>query len=163
MRLGEYRVPDAGADALAGNSADPLKACIRFVDGNPTKADIEWIGSGLHALLANMGAVPLERCLRLPNSYNTWRKLSRDQWLCKAASMFEAESSWSAAQKLEAEWTRFIQRGYWQQWRDDEYPPACASDLNMALFYATRLNRSQGLNAKQLSRIIGHSFRAKSP
>lgn len=165
MRLSEYRVPDAAGEAAANdapNSIDPLKACMRFVDGSPTREDIAWVGRAFNSLLANMGEIPLERHLHLPNSFTAWRKSSRDEWLRKAAFLLDASSGWSAAQKLEAEWRKFIQRGSWQQWRHEEHPPEDSSALNRALFYATKLNKSQGLTAKQLSRIVGHSFIAKS-
>lgn len=164
MRNDAYRVPFAGGDQHQVDAAndDPIKACIRFVDGVPTKADIAWVGRAFDAMLSNQGAMPLERCLRLPSTTTAWRKQSRDEWLCKAAAWLRVDRSWGAAQQLEKEWNRFI-CGYWQQWRDEEHPPELASDLNKALFYATRLNHSEGLNAKQISRIIGHSFRSKSP
>lgn len=141
---------------------DAMAACKRIVDGNATAEDQEWVRRGFDALLSNMGAVPLERCLRLPNSYAAWAKLSRDQWLCKAVSFVDADSSWSAAQKLDAAWTRFIDRGHWKQWRSVEHPPELAGEFDVALFYATKLNNSKGLNAKQISRIVGHFFHKKS-
>jgi hypothetical protein len=159
--LQECRVPDADCAPIAVTVADrpdPLKACIRFVDGNPTAADIAWIGSAFTTFLGDMGAIPLERCLRLPTTHNAMRKLSRDQWLRKAASLLDVEGNWVGAQKLEAEWNRFIDRGPWQHWRDDESPPPLSSELNEALFYATRLNRSQALGVKHLSRIVGDTF-----
>lgn len=165
MRLDQYRIPEAGGEAPADEAAssmDPLKACMRFVDGSPTKEDIEWVGRAFNSLLSNMGEVPLERHLHLPNSFTAWRKSSRDEWLRKAASLLEASSGWRAAQKLEAEWGKFIQRGAWQQWRHEEHPPEHLSALNRALFYATKLNKSRSLDAKQLSRIVGHAFIAKS-
>lgn len=166
MAHDEYRVPEAATDtdnAETAVTSAALKACMRIVDCTPTRADIEWLGKAFAAVLTNLGTVPLERCLHLPTTSTAWRKMSRDQWLCKAAILLDSSSAWGTAQDLKSQWDRFIQRGYWQQWRDDEHPPEIASNFNKALFYATRLNRSQGLTTKQISRIVGHCFRSKSP
>ena len=162
--LNEYRIPaDAGgvASESAGSTA-PLQACMRFVDGKPTAEDIAWIGKALAAYLGKGGEIPLARCLRLPTTHTGWRKLNRDRWLCKAAALIDSDGIWTGSQKLESEWTKFILRGPWKQWQDDDAPPDHATGLSEALFYATRLNRSQGLDAKQLCRIVGHVLQVKS-
>ncbi|MDP3669571.1 MAG: hypothetical protein Q8R69_07775 [Telluria sp.] len=156
--LQEYRVPAAGESIAGADGPDQLKACMRFIDGKPTADDVAWIGRGIAAFLGDMGSIPLERCLRLPTTHNALRKLRRDEWLRKAASLLDVDGSWIGAQKLETEWNKFIDRGPWQHWRDDESPPPHSSALNEALFYATRLNRSQALGVKHLSRIVGDTF-----
>lgn len=152
------RVDDAAPKAES--EFDPFTAALRFVDGSPTQDDIQWIGRGFAACLVDMGAVPLERCLRLPTTSNGWRELKRDQWLCKAATLINADRAWVGAEALHAEWARFIV-ARWPQWRDDELPPAHATPLSEALFYATRANRSDVLGPKQIRRIVGHIFTAK--
>ncbi|MGZ9045943.1 MAG: hypothetical protein ACXW24_16095 [Telluria sp.] len=159
--LNEFRVPAVDVDAPAAtNEFDPFKAALRFVDGAPTTDDIAWVGRGFAACLVDMGAIPLERCLRLPTTPNGWRELRRDQWLCKAASLIDAQRAWVGAESLHTEWTRFI-GSLWLLWRDDESPPSHATALSEALFYATRLNRSETLGTKQIRRIVGHVFASK--
>ena len=161
--LSELRVPeiDTGTPA-AETEFDPIKAAIRFVDGKPTHDDIEWMGRAFAACLMDLGAVPLERCLHLPTTPAAWRDGNRDRWLCKAAALLGTKGVSVGAKKLEAEWNRFITT-LWPQWRDDVEPPDYATPLSVALFWATRSNRSQGLGARQLRRIAGHIFLAKSP
>lgn len=159
--LHALRVPKLDSSAPLGESEfDPFTAALRFVDGAPTKDDIQWIGRGFAACLVDMGAVPLERCLRLPTTATKWRELRRDQSLCMAASLIDAEGSWAGAKMLESKWNQFIAIR-WPMWGDDECPPDYATPLSVALFWATRTNRSQGLGAKQLHRITGHIFAAK--
>jgi hypothetical protein len=163
--LNEYCVPNLAGereffDDTTGNYQ--LKACARFIKGAQTAADIAWVRQALTAYLGSAGEVPLERCLHLPSTHTAWRKTNRDQWLCKAAFLIDAEGSWSGSQKLEDEWKKFISRGPWGAWRDEENPPEHATALSEALFYATRLNRSQSLNAKQICRIAGQVFQMKS-
>lgn len=166
MMIGsEYRASDVGGNAEDINAfvtPSTLKACMRIVDKVPTKADIEWLSNAFAAVLTNLGTVPLERCLHLPTTSTGWRKMSRDQWLCKAAMLLDSPTAWATSQDLKMQWDRFVERGYWPQWRDDEQPPEIASNLNKALFYATKLNRGQSLTTKQISRIVGHCFHSKS-
>lgn len=154
---------DAAPAACDRDQDSPLMALARFAAGIATDADLRLMRTAIDGYLSNSGTIPLERYLRLPNTHTAWRKSRRDSWLCKAAELIEADGHWTAAQKLEAEWNRFLTRGSWQVWRDDDAPPEYATPLSEALFYATRLNRSQSLNAKQISRIVGHIFKAKSP
>lgn len=162
--LNEYRIPGdtEGVSADSTDSAAPLQSCMRFVDRKPTAEDIEWMGQAIAAYLGTGGDIPLARCLNLPTTNTGWRKLNRDRWLCKAAALLATDGTWAGSQKLEAEWTKFIVRGPWKQWQDDAAPPDHATALSEALFYATRLNRGQGLDAKQLCRIVGHVFQVKS-
>ena len=162
IHLKDYRVP---TDVIADDeneSPDPLRACLRFADGVQTESDIAWVSRAFAAYLRDSGSIPLERCLHLPTTHAGWRRINRDIWLCKAARLVGHHGSWSESQRLAGEWERFISRGAWSSWRDEEAPPAYATDLSAALFYATRLNRSQGLNAKQIHRIVGHFSTEKS-
>lgn len=163
--MNEYRVPDIAGNAgfFSGTSDhDPWKSCARIADGKATDADLAWVGRAFSAFLCGNGEIPLERCLRLPSTHTGWRKFHRNTWLCKAASLIDVGGSWGGPKQLEIKWNKFISRGPWQAWRDDEHPPEYATKLNEALFYATRLNRSDSLNVKQISRITGHVFQVKS-
>lgn len=150
-------------ESLASSQVDPMQALFRVAAGEPTDADIEWMARAFRALVSNMGEVSLERCLRLPSSYSAWRKAERDRWLCKVATCLVADSSWGAAQQIEMKWTKFIERGNWKRWRDLELPPYEASLIDEALFFATKLNKGYGLDAKQISRIVRQNFSQKCP
>lgn len=159
--MNEYRVPD-----IAGNAGffsrtsdyDPWRSCARLADGKATVADLAWVGRAFSAFLCGNGTISLERCLRLPSTPTAWRIFHRNTWLCKAAFLIEG----SGPKQLETEWNTFISRGFWQSWRVDEHPPEYATALNEALFYATRLNRSESLGEKQIDRITRHVFQVKS-
>ncbi len=159
----EYRAPRANdaedVSQLAG--AAPLLAIIRFADGGLTESDRVLLQKGLDTWLNAGGALPLERCLGLPSTHTRVRKFRRNHWLCKAAVLIDADGISTASQKLEAEWNKFLSRGPWMMWRDDAEPPIEASQLNQALFWATRYNRSESLTARHIARIIGHIFTEK--
>lgn len=141
--------------------ADALRAIIRFVDGGFTESDSAILRRGLDTWLNASGALSVERCLRLPSTSNRMRILRRDHWLCKAALLLDADGSTTGAQKLEAEWNKFLSRGPWSTWRDDEEPPLEATALSKALFWATRFNRSESLTARHIARVAGHIFTEK--
>lgn len=159
----EYRAPPANdvADVSQVAGAAPLLAIVRFADGGHTRNDYALLQKGFDTWLNAGGALPLERCLGLPSTHTGMRKFRRDHWLCKAASLIDADGSTTGAQKLEAEWNKFISRGPWYIWRDDGSPPADATPLSEALFWATRYNRSESLTARHMMRIVGHVFTEK--
>ena len=140
-----------------------LTALTRFGDGVETEQDLATLRKGVRVYIGERGKLPLERCLRLPKSHDGWRRSQRDYWLLQAARHVDVDGRWNGAQKLEQEWNRFLTGERWNAWRDDEDPPAWATSLSAALFYATRYNRSTSLNAKQISRIAGHIFKEKCP
>lgn len=123
--------------------------------------EIEWLRGCFDAFLSMNGAVPLERCLRLPTTIAGWRRSRRDGWLIKAATLIEADDSPTGSAMLREEWNTFISRGPWQAWRDDSGPPRSATPLYEALFWASRFSRSKCLGAKQIERIAGHIFTKK--
>jgi len=153
----EYRAPLTGAT----EEASPLLAIVRFADGALTEVDRALLQKGFDIYLNAGGEIPLERCLGIPKTHTAWRKLRRDSWLRQAASLIDADGTTTGSQKLEAEWNKFISRGAWNAWRDDPEPPADASLLSVALFWATRYNRSQSLTARQIARIAGQIFTGK--
>lgn len=160
----EYRAPQGKdvEDISSVAGAAPLRAIIRFADGDRlTEEDWLLLKNGMDAWLNASGALPLERCLGLPTTHTQMRILRRDHWLCKAAFLIDADGSTTGSQKLETEWTRFITRGAWYQWREDAGPPSAATPLSEALFWATRYNRSKSLTARHIARIVGHIFNEK--
>lgn len=159
--LAQYRETGVAHDHKAAeviNVFEPLVAVARFVDGAASPSEIEWLRNSLGAFLGSNGTVPLERCLHLPTTMAGWRKSRRDGWLVIAASLIDAAGSTTGSIRLETEWNTFLSRGPWQAWRDDSEPPSEATPLAVALFWATRFNRSESLSPKQIERIAGHIF-----
>jgi hypothetical protein len=159
----EYRAPrvnDVEDVSLVAGVA-PLKALVHLVDGGLTQSDLVLLQKGVDTWLNAGGALPLERCLGLPSTHTRVRKFRRDHWLCKAASMIDADGSTTGSQKLEAEWNKFLSRGPWFIWREESEPPPEATPLSQALFWATRYNRSESLTARHIARIVGHVFTEK--
>lgn len=159
----EYRAPreDDVEDVSQVVGAAPLLAIIRLADGGLTESDRTLLQKGVDAWLNAGGAIPLERCLGLPSTHARVRRFRRDHWLCRAASLIEADGVSTGAQKLEAEWNKFLSRGPWSIWRDDAEPPPEASQLSRALFWATRYNRSESLKHRHIERIVRHVFKEK--
>lgn len=159
----EYRAPQGkdieDINPLDGSAA--LLAIVRFVDGGLADADLELLQRGVDTWLNAGGTISLERCLGLPSTHNGLRRARRDHWLCKAASLVDADGSTTGSQMLEAEWNKFLIRGPWFIWRDESEPPPEATPLSEALFWATRYNRSESLTARQIARIVGHIFTEK--
>jgi len=148
--------------AATQGAAQSLTALARFASGSATTADIALLRRAVKSYLDDSGKIALERYLRLPTTHTAWRKNQRDSYLCQAAELIDADGSWVGSQQLEAEWGTFVTRGPWHSWRDEDEPPSAATPLSAALFHATKLNLSKTLDAKQISRIAGHVFTAKS-
>jgi hypothetical protein len=159
-----YRVPQPPLDVTGPEFDDKLKSVARIARiaaGTATQEDMGWLQGVFDSHLRDNGTVPLERRMGLPKTYDADRVFKRNRWLCHAALHIGADGSWAAAKKLEYEWNRFITRGAWPAWRDDEQPPNNIPPLSEALFYATRLNRSESLCAQQIYRIVQHIFTGK--
>lgn len=133
----------------------------RIGTGRPTADDMAWLQKTFASHLRDNGRIPLERRMGLPTTFEKWRLFSRDMYLCQAALCIEADGAWAGALKLETEWNRFITGSRWPTWRHDLQPPAEASELSKALFYATQENRGEGLSTQQIYRIVQHIFNEK--
>jgi hypothetical protein len=155
----EYRAPHA--DAVEAKAHDPLQAIVSFADGQFRDIDLALLQKGFDIYLNAEGAIPLERCLGIPSTHTGWRKLRRDSWLRRAALLINDDGITTGSQKLKFEWDLFISRGPWNLWRDDAEPPPDATPLSEALFWATRLNRSESLTDRQIARIVGKIFQRK--
>lgn len=157
----------AGKDATAldrdvGNtdeSTDPVRALLRYRNKKPRDADEAWVQSKIDTWFKAKGELSLEQSFGV--TYGRLCRFQRDEWLCEAASLIDADRISTGSEKLEAEWNRFISRGPWNAWRDDPAPPPDAARLHVALFWATRFNQSQSLTASQLARITKQIFSRK--
>jgi hypothetical protein len=150
-----------GRDGAAISCTEPLVLLAKFTDGLATPFEVEWLRDGFAAFLSMEGAVPLERCLRLPTTIASWRRARRDSWLMKAAAVIDADDSATGSLKLQKEWNIFLSRGPWLAWKEEAGPPPNTVALQEALFWASRLSRSKSLGAKQIERIAGHVFKKK--
>lgn len=140
---------------------EPLVMLAKITDGDATAFEHDWLRSGLDAYFNSNGQIPLERCLHLPPTIAKWRQSRRDIWLMKAAMCIDAPTVAAGCATLRAEWSAFVSRGPWRSWKEDAGPPATATPLHEALFWASRLSRSKCLGTKQIERIAGHVFAEK--
>lgn len=147
------------ASSSTDESADPLKALLRYRNKKPRDRDEAWVQSKIDTWLKAKGALSLEQSFGV--TYGRLCRYQRDEWLCEAASLIDADRISIGAEKLEAEWNRFISRGPWNTWRDEPEPPPDAARLHIALFWATRYNESQSLTARRIASIAGHIFSRK--
>lgn len=134
----------------------PMDLALRVAAGQITGPVLDMLQRGFTAFLDADGVVPLERCLRLPNSPVSFRKAQRNRWLLEVAKAVEGETAWAKCTAASAALTAFIARGEWRAWRDRKDPPAGTSNLRTGLFYAVKFNDGEGLSPKQVSRCIGH-------
>lgn len=110
------------------------------------------------------GAVPLERCLRLPRSTTSFRLMQRNRWLTEAAKVIDAGKAWPCAVRLSEELDDFLARGPWKAWRTLADRPEGSSDLRWALLRVAQASTRPGeapagLSPKTVVRIVGHLFR----
>src|SRR5438034_9503110 len=66
---------------------EELERAQRVASGQIGTQDLDWLSKGFSAFLANGGALPLERCLRLPGRDGALRRECRDYWLRSAWKM----------------------------------------------------------------------------
>jgi hypothetical protein len=128
----------------------------RVACGQIGAQDLDWLSKGFAAFLANGGALPLERCLRLPWKDGALRRACRDYWLRRAWKLVGGElSPWRRSELLSTTVRGFSCR-QWARWRGLQAPPAEAAELETALFHAFRACDRVPATAMQLHNIAHH-------
>jgi hypothetical protein len=128
----------------------------RVASGHIGAEDLDWLSKGFAAFLANGGALPLERCLRLPWKDGALRRACRDYWLRRAWKQAGTElSPWRRSEVLAAAVRSFANR-QWVRWRGLQAIPAGAGELEEALFHAFRACDRIPTTAMQLHNIAHH-------
>lgn len=143
------------------SNVDPMDAVSRLAAFRPTWADLQWICSAFAGYVTADFAVPVERCLHLPKTYEGTRKARRNRWLCEAARHIDETRPGPGSKRLQEAWDAFLSRGPWNAWRGDSEPPEGASALNTALFHASVHNRGESLVARSIEREVRHIFAEK--
>lgn len=144
-------------------AADPLLMLERIAAGDVGPDVFQWLRGCCSTWLLSGGAVPLERCMHLPNTPKRIQLAQRNEWIRRAAALSQAQTAYAAAVAVEAELSRFLSRGPWAHWRHLQSPPEGASRMGHALFHVARLNDGQALSAKQIWRVVGRGFVEKCP
>jgi len=115
--------------------------------------ELSWLSKGFAAFLANGGAVPLERCLRLPSRDGGLRRALRDYWLRRAWRAIVGEiSPWQRSEMLASAVRAFSSR-QWSRWRAFAEAPADAGAVETALFHAFKACERVPTTAMQLHNI----------
>ena len=128
----------------------------RVASGQIGAQDLDWLSKGFAAFLANGGALPLERCLRLPWKDGALRRACRDYWLRRAWKLVGGElSPWRRSEMLALTVRNFSSR-QWARWRGLQAVPPEAGDLESALFHAFRASERIPTTAMQLHNIAHH-------
>jgi hypothetical protein len=154
-------LPFAIGSGAGGAEEEPLlheefERAQRIASGHIGAQDLDWLSKGFAAFLANGGALPLERCLRLPWKDGALRRACRDYWLRRAWKLAGAElSPWRRSEMLAAAVRSFSSR-QWGRWRCLQSAPAEASELEAALFHAFRASERVPATAMQLHNIAHH-------
>ncbi|MDP3797407.1 MAG: hypothetical protein Q8R06_09690 [Polaromonas sp.] len=148
--------------SVAEESNEPIAVLRRFAFGEPSLADIELMRKGVMGYINCEGEVPLERCLGLPHTPNGRRIEQRNRRLMELAQLIEGDKPWAGCGVIEDMWSAFVSRGVWRTWQAFDQPPAGATAIEVALFYATRNNNEVVLNQRQIFRICRHIFKPKS-
>ena len=154
--VAEQLPPALAWPAGVEESDDAAGLLVRLMTCTTTEADRRALGRAVQSWVRDDGALSLQRHLGLPTRPAGLRRLRRDGYLVDAAREIEADGKWFGAVELERQLSAFVSRGPWRSWREYESPPAEASRLRRALFYAVRFGDGETLSAKQLVRIVGH-------
>ena len=152
-------LPFAAPAAAAEDGAllhEEFERAQRVATGQIGAQDLDWLSKGFAAFLANGGALPLERCLRLPWKDGALRRACRDYWLRRAWKLVAGElSPWRRSEMLATAVRGFASR-QWMRWRSLQAAPAEATELEAALFHAFRACDRVPATAMQLHNIAHH-------
>jgi hypothetical protein len=128
----------------------------RVASGQIGAADLDWLSRGFAAFLANGGALPLERCLRLPWKDGELRRACRDYWLRRAWNLLDGElSPWRRSAALAGVVRGFSSR-QWTRWRGLQAAPSDATEIEAALFNAFRACERVPATGMQIHNIAHH-------
>ena len=122
--------------------------------GKPNQAAYESLWMAASTWLAYGGGIPLERFAGLPKTSPALTQASRDLWLRRAAKGIQPGTPFAQANELAGEFEKFITRGPWLTWRMSQHPPAQASELRTALFYAAKFNGGELILARTIYRAL---------
>ena len=143
----------SGADALV---QEEFERAQRVASGQIGAQDLDWLSKGFAAFLANGGALPLERCLRLPWKDGALRRACRDYWLRRAWNLLGSDlSPWRRSEMLASTVRNFSSR-QWIRWRSLQSAPQGAAELEIALYHAFRACERMPATAMQLHNIAHH-------
>jgi hypothetical protein len=144
--------PDMG-EVLAEDDVEEFACAHRVASAQIGAQELTWLSKGFAAFLANGGAVPLERCLRLPSKDGGLRRALRDHWLRRAWKAVEGEiSPWQRSEVLACAVRDFSSR-QWARWRLLAEAPEDASPVELALFHALKACERVPTTAMQLHNI----------
>ncbi len=148
-----FCAPDDAPSSGRIAQTDEFERAQRLARGQVDASDLQWLSKGFAAFLAGCGAVPLERCLRLPRKDSALRRACRNYWLRRAWEALGAQlSPWRRSEKLAAAVRDFDSR-CWRRWRTLDEPPVGGSELEFALFQAFRSHERIPFTAMQLHNI----------
>lgn len=143
---------------MVAPAVDPLELVSRFAAGDTSSEVLQHMQGGFSAWVRAGATVPLERCLKLPNTPKRARLLQRDHWLCEVVRLLDEGSTWAASVAVARELDVFLTRGPWRVWQDLSAPPDEASSLRAALFYLAKANGGRSITPRHVSRRVGHIF-----
>lgn len=157
-------IPAGARPILAGGAPHnrPYAGMRRLASHAPTSVDIEWVCRAAAVYVANEGRIGFDQCLGLRGAADSWRIELRNRWIALALALLPPGKGWKFS-RLELAWDRFLTAGPWRSWRDDSEPPPGATELQCAFFWASRHNRGESLEARQMQRIVGQISRSQCP
>ena len=149
-------LPDSARADEGAALQEEFERAQRVASGQIGAQDLDWLSKGFAAFLANGGALPLERCLRLPWKDGALRRACRDYWLRRAWKLAGGDlSPWRRSEVLASAVRSFSGR-QWVRWRSLQAVPAEAGEVEAALYYAFRACERIPATAMQLHNIAHH-------
>lgn len=147
------RDEDPSTDYESSARQDEFERAQRIASGKAQTGDLQWLSKGFASFLAGSGAIPLERCLRLPRNSAAYRRTLRNYWLRRAWEAVDSElSPWRRSESLAAAVRDFECRfrGRWSMFGD---LPDTSTELESALLHAFRSHDRIPYTAMQLHNI----------
>lgn len=130
---------------MATSELTAIEFASRLAAGGADPSTLQWVQAGMAAWVRAGGEIPLERCLHLPRSPTSRRKMKRVEWVQIAANQLDAKTDWGICTGLAAELNQFLSRGPWFAWKNMKNPPAEASNLRTALFHIAQMSDGKPL------------------
>ena len=131
-------------------------ALFERVLGERIDADTaRWLVEGFRRFDQLDGALPLERCLKLPTAAQR-RLAERNYWLRAAAALVDLPTPSARADEVVRRLSAFMSRGLWREWKHSSSPPDTATELERALFHAARASGQKAApQSRQVRRLLG--------
>lgn len=142
---------------MTKDSEYPLLNALVLNRRSAAAVDALWLAAQLW--LANGGAIPINRYLKLPATRQQLMNASRNLWIVRAAALVPEIGAFQKAGRIALELSNFVSRGQWSTWKSLDSPPSDASELRVALFGVMKFSsKNDPIEERQIYRVLTHTM-----